>query len=243
MGVAIGFVLVAGGLPAAAGVVLDQSVVISHDPKDDAFHDIDSAADWAQTFTVGLGGTLTAVGLEVWADRPLTHSLRVDIRPTVNRVPLESNTAPLASATLAPSALPVLPPVDGFIPMFTMVDFSAADVPVTPGEVLALVLRSDEPNGPPGHEYLWSSTHQFVSIYPGGQFASPVCWQDLGKACPRVCGGPGSRIPDVCGRARAVLPLAAHRRRGGAAAMATAVVVGRLTSSLRTRCPGHGRSY
>jgi hypothetical protein len=113
--------------------------------------------DWAQTFTVGLTGTLT--GIDIWVDRPaaVTMPLLYDIRTTLAGIPTEpdSSSNVLAYGSIDASMMPIAgtgTPRSGM----THIDISSASLSVTAGDVLAIVLRSDDPGtGCCGFTYSW----------------------------------------------------------------------------------------
>ena len=135
-----------------AGVLLDQSF-------DGGDQGLTAGAtgpfDQAQTFTVGVSGILDRIDvlIEHFHFAGFTGDLLFDIRPTVGGVPTESNTVVLASGTASPASVPTS---FGFFSF----DVRSFDVPVTPGEQLAIVLRS------PLGTYSWEG--QANSPYRGG---------------------------------------------------------------------------
>jgi hypothetical protein len=134
--------------------------------------------DWAQTFTVGISGLLT--GFDVWVDRPsaVTMPLLYDIRKTFAGVPTEPDTGSdiLASGSVNALSIPVYSNGNPRSPL-SHVDISS--FPVTVGDVLAIVLRSDDPGtGCCGYTYSWMGDDP-ASVYirgnafiraPGGIF-------------------------------------------------------------------------
>jgi hypothetical protein len=153
--------------PAGRAATLDQSHVIQPDPTTAAYGHVNEAGDRAQTFTVGLGGRLDRLDLQVFRAQtePLLVPLRVEIRGTSGGVPLPDDAPVLASAALAPESVPywnngVSQPV-----VLTPVDLSASNLVVSPGDVLAIVLRSSAPAG--SLAYAW----QFQPT-PGGGYAA-----------------------------------------------------------------------
>lgn len=124
----------------------------------------------AQTFTVGMTGTLLRVDVMVGRDPEFApgkqaRDLEVEIRRTADGLP--TNTL-LASVRVEPGDIPVVPdpPLN---PGFLEVDFSARGLRVTAGEVLAIALRCpaclEHPSGP----YLWMVSRN--NPYPRGRFA------------------------------------------------------------------------
>jgi hypothetical protein len=118
----------------------------------------------AQTFTVGVTGLLTSVGLQVVTDAAhvAVQDLVVEIRPTVNGVPVDNDSNVLAKATLSPAAIPA-----GFSQWatFTTVDLRAAHLFVTRGDVLAIVLTTTEQ----ATGYTWT-TKENATYSGGGSF-------------------------------------------------------------------------
>jgi len=123
-----------------------------------------NASDIAQTLTVGISGLLTRVDVQVYVDalfKP-THDLIVEIRPTVNGVPDDNDASVLATATAKPGAVPV-----GFAggANFTSFDLRTAQLRVTRGDVLAIVLKTaDTAAG-----YFWI-TKESATYSAGGFF-------------------------------------------------------------------------
>ena len=103
-----------------------------------------SPNEQAQTFTVGITGFLTQVDLAV-ANRFLgSADLLFDVRPTtLAGVPLENNGSALVNLTVSPADLPTFTTFP-----ISFYSFVVAGIPVTDGDVLALVLRASAP--PPG---------------------------------------------------------------------------------------------
>jgi hypothetical protein len=120
---------------AKATPVVDQSFI---PPGTAAFtvpisNQFASFIDGAQTFTVGLNGTLASVELFIGFDTTQNGAI-VDIRPTVGGVPVENDALALASVFLPSSGIPQFPE-------FASIDFSAFNVALHTGDVLALVIR------------------------------------------------------------------------------------------------------
>lgn len=150
--------------PAGRAATLDQSHVIQPDPNVAGYAGVNEAGDRAQTFTVGLGGRLDRVDLQVFRDpaAPAQVPLRVEIRSTSSGVPAPDDAPLLASGVLAPESVPIK---NNAVPqpvVLTAVDLSASNLVVSPGDVLAIVLRSSAPSGTLG--YGW----QFQPVAGGG---------------------------------------------------------------------------
>ncbi len=145
--------------PAARADVMDQSFNPGLPPP--AFGGFVAAGglDTSQTFTVGLSGYLTSVSVAVAETADVNQDLRVDIRPVLADGfpdPLDSDV--LASGTLSAASVPVIAstiagPFDFAAIAFLNVDLSAANLLVTPGEVLAITLESDATSG----GYAWAA--------------------------------------------------------------------------------------
>jgi hypothetical protein len=157
--------LVIGSRPLHAQT-LDQSV----NPPGGFLHNVNADYDWAQTFTVGLSGQLTRVDVPVTKEAATTIlPLRVEVRrTTASGSPTSDNAGLLASASLAASLFPTYEQSDPQNPFWISADLSAANLRVSPGDVLAIVLHSDEPNDPFVRGYYWRSYPQGLDDYPGG---------------------------------------------------------------------------
>lgn len=119
---------------------------------------VGNVVDWAQTFTVGITGTLT--GFDVWVDRQseVSQPLLFDIRTTLAGVPSEPDFGPnvLASGSLPASMFLADAGSAGPPPSnFPHVELSSLSFSVVAGQVLALVLRSDDPGAASTLAYNW----------------------------------------------------------------------------------------
>lgn len=101
---------------------------------------VESDQQVAQTFTVGVGGKLVGLGLQVRTSNasPPSGDLLVDVRPTVGGVPVEDDALALANVAIPASDVPIFAPITD---EFVGVDLSPFSLYVTPGDVLAIVLR------------------------------------------------------------------------------------------------------
>lgn len=94
----------------------------------------------AQTFTVGRTGTLEAVAVRIGRLSALdSDQITLDLRRTVNGVPIEANTGPDILASLAKPAIDI-PPANGL--QGTFVRFDLPRLRVKKGDVLAVVLTT-----------------------------------------------------------------------------------------------------
>jgi len=94
----------------------------------------------AQTFTVGRTGTLEAVAVRIGRLSALdSDQITLDLRRTVNGVPIEANTGPEILASLAKPAVDI-PPANGL--QGTFVRFDLPRLRVKKGDVLAVVLTT-----------------------------------------------------------------------------------------------------
>jgi len=99
---------------------------------------ITSGVDKAQTFTVGVEGTLTSIDLLV-RGVPGGSDLMIDIRGvTPGDVPTESDSVVVESVTIPNASVPVPPPP----PPFLRVHLTSG-ITVSPGDVFAIVLRAE----------------------------------------------------------------------------------------------------
>jgi hypothetical protein len=143
-----GFILVGTSQVTTSAPILDQSF----EPATlNRFLGIAPGDSGAQTFTVGITGILSAV--DVLVERNGDADLQFDIRPAANGVPVESDSMTLASVTVPASTVPL--PAS-----FLEFDLSSFGIPVSQGEVLAIVLSGNSrwfgaPNDPysPGAAY------------------------------------------------------------------------------------------
>jgi len=116
---------------------------------------ISQIVDTSQTFTVGVSGTLAHVDMRVGRhDDTVTDPLLFDVRTTSGGIPSTPNSGGdiLASVSIPASTIPTIGTAD---PAFFSVDLTPFTVPVTAGEVLAIVLRS---NAPSNGSYVWVGT-------------------------------------------------------------------------------------
>ena len=108
--------------------------------------------DCAQTFTVQTTGTLTCVELQLSGNSSM-DTLRVDIRATQatgTNPPQEDDVMVLGSAFVDASTLGA---TRGIVP----VDLSATDIPVTQGDLLAIVIRRTT-GADPVAAFIWGDT-------------------------------------------------------------------------------------
>lgn len=130
----------------------------------------------AQTFTVGVSGMLTR--FDAWivysGERFPVPTVDWEIRPTLNGVPVESDTASLASGTFLSSDAP-----QNW--SFYTINLSSP-VPVSSGEVLAIVL--DTPPGYNGVSVSWQGEepnpynggYAFVGVPVGAPDPNATAW-------------------------------------------------------------------
>jgi hypothetical protein len=129
--------------------------------------------DYAQTFTVGLTGTMTSV--DVWITRQsqvfTNADLLWDIRSTSFRqplidttftnVPTNADASALASGSISPNNVPFAPNVGTWMSISL-----GAGVQVTTGDILALVLRLED-------RFIISNTYLWFGVgpnpYSGGE--------------------------------------------------------------------------
>jgi hypothetical protein len=144
---------------ARATVVLDQAVEPSiTDPSDIAL--FNQGSSFAQTFTVGVAGTLDHIDVLTRVSNTSSGNLDFDIRPTVGGVPVTSDSLVLASGQVSSSLFPVYPPSNTWA--WITLDVSSAHVNVIPGEVLTISLTPELLQG----AYEWAGTSG--DVYAGG---------------------------------------------------------------------------
>ena len=100
----------------------------------------------AQTFTVGITGQLTDIQVLIEGFSQ-TADLVVDVRPTVNGLPVSDDSAILGEVAIPASEIP------GFPFTFVNFDFYSRNIHVTTGDELAVVLRIDKSSQ--GGDYSW----------------------------------------------------------------------------------------
>lgn len=154
-----------GSVATGTGVTLDQAfdpVVNPHGQPGavgaDMRHSVEGHRfEKAQTFTVGLDGTLEAFDFYLLKGPhgTITEDLIIEIRPTVAGAPSPSSV--LATVTIPPSAV-----TSSF--QYIHVDVSSFGIEVAAGDVLAVSMRSDDPIG-----YTWYGLMDGLATYAGGQ--------------------------------------------------------------------------
>ena len=133
-----------------AAPIVDQSYDAVADGSSGGIN-VESDQQLAQTFTVGVTGTLVTVEVQARVSTvfPPGGDLLLDIRPTVDGVPVEDDSLALASVAVPVADVPPFVPWTG---NFVSVDLSPFSVHVTAGEVLAIVLRQSGTGS-----YIWLS--------------------------------------------------------------------------------------
>ncbi|MEM1225168.1 MAG: PEP-CTERM sorting domain-containing protein [Planctomycetota bacterium] len=164
---AIGCLAAGFGSPVGAGIVTDQSVNAFTAPSPSGEiggPSIDDLENTLQTFTVGIGGTLNSIEVQVQqsdgtfpGDLP-NEDLTLSILGTTGGVPDFGQN--LGSVSLPASSIPAF---DGFTSgPFTAYDLSGLGIAVSPGDVLAFQLSSTTTIG---SYFIYDSE---VDIYGGG---------------------------------------------------------------------------
>ena len=124
--------LLCGVHHAAAVPVLDQSF----EPQEPLFFlGTSREGNSAQTFTVGITGILSRVDVLVEKNGPFPE-LRLDVRPTVDGLPIEDDNAALAAVTIPLASIPSPH-------AFLRFDVSSFGIRVSQGELLAIVLTGN----------------------------------------------------------------------------------------------------
>ena len=124
---------------------------------------------WAQTFTVGIDGLLTGIGLQIWNENTNTvQDLIVDLVETVGGKPIGDV---LASITLGLDDVPT--PEEARAQGFFLLDVSAFGIYVSAGDVLAVQLSAPyhgtPPSSPTVMSYDWM---EHATNYAGGTLYS-----------------------------------------------------------------------
>jgi hypothetical protein len=149
-------------------------------PTNQEASNVTNGIDWAQTFAVGITGTMT--GFDAWVDHAdgITQPLLYDIRTVDAGSPSLPNAGIniLASGSVAASALLTADGVSGGPEpgSFPHIDLASPGVPVVAGEVLALVLRTNDPGVAQGVAYTWHGDSP--GAYAGGSpfFRTSTTW-------------------------------------------------------------------
>lgn len=150
----------------------------------------------AQTFTVGVTGTLSRTRLDMMQnDLQPGSELTLDVRPTdaETGAPLADGGSGLGSIVVDATLLPGEPGGWDF-------DFSSQAIPVVAGQRLAIVARSNVPHGEGGIRTVWVGVE---ATYAGGE-----AWVGTSSRSPQPSSGgavdcaPSSRHPLIpAGRA------------------------------------------
>lgn len=118
-----------------------------------------SQPDGAQTFTVGAAGVLAQIQVQVRRNTESSPDLVIDLRPTLGGAPLDDDASALASTTISAASLPL------GVPTWVTLDAGGANVVVSPGDRLAIVLTVPDSTTPA--TYFWLEDES--NPYPGGQ--------------------------------------------------------------------------
>lgn len=154
----MGIIALGSAVPASAAV-LDQNFATTDDPNHSTGVGIVTTS-LAQTFTVGVTGTLAAVEFRILKFFGTTGDLTVDIRPLVGGAPDPDAADALGTATVSNGDIGAF----GAVPYAwstILVDFSAANIAVAAGDMLAFVLSS-----PIGEKF--GVQTDYTDAYPGG---------------------------------------------------------------------------
>ena len=134
---------------AEAALILDQSQGTTLPPPAFGGPIRNDFIDIAQTFTVGLGGILGRVEVALSRLVDTAGPLNVEIRSTIAGLP-----DPLSASVVAEGVLTAADVPNGPQFAFVGVDLLSENFVVAPGDVLAIVLRSDTTAG----GYFWAFT-------------------------------------------------------------------------------------
>lgn len=171
--IVVAFIVFAIGFCPRAFAVVDQQLLPSSWTNEGNVG-AGNGIDWTQTFTVGVTGQLIGFDVAVGRNSVVVQPLLYDIRRTVGGVATQDDTGPnvLVSGTVSAQAIPVVPPLTPQLPLpsLTHIDVSSAALSVTAGDLLAIVLRSDDPglqiSG--GRTYSWYGLSTDINPYTGG---------------------------------------------------------------------------
>ncbi len=142
--------------PAAAAPILDQSSVLTQ-----SVGGLITVTDFtpAQSFTVGAGGLLSQIDVQIRRDVGVFDDAFLDVWASAGNGP--TGASPLFSVTIPNSEIPELP--NTLSVPFTSVDVTSAGLNVQPGEQYVVALRRSAPFGDPVVSWAWGRPE-----YPGG---------------------------------------------------------------------------
>lgn len=143
--------------PVSAGTVLDQNFVTTDNPNSNTGVGLASSS-LAQTFTVGLDGTLAAVEFNILKNSEPVFDLTVDIRTLIGGAPDPLAANALGTTTVAAADIGTFN-ANPYPWTSIRVDFGAAGIAVSAGDMLAFVLTG----GPYGVQT------DYTDSYAGGQ--------------------------------------------------------------------------
>jgi PEP-CTERM motif len=139
--------------------------------------------DWSQTFTVGISGQLTGVDVAIERLSVVQQPLLYDIRRTAGGVPTSANSGVnvLATGSISAESVPIVQNGTKQLPSLTHLDISGSDILVTAGDILAIVLRSNDPGGGGALTYEWHGTrpgdpYDRGSAFVRDRFSQPDQW-------------------------------------------------------------------
>lgn len=156
-------------LVSAQTIVTDQSFVPS---SSIGSYGIDGSHSRAQTFTVGVGGILSSIDVDVVGINS-SESVLWDLRPTSGGVPAASNTNTLASGNIMSSALP-----QGSFSFYS-IDVSSFNIAATPGDVYAIAFRGTSGNTVLSWRVSTAGGYAGGSFFDGSPSGGNINWSSL----------------------------------------------------------------
>lgn len=175
---------------ASAAPLLDQQAELIGNPS--ALGGFSNSLTRAQTFTVGIRGTLTTVELTVSGGA----TARFEIHPTTNGLPVLGSEA-LGSAEVTFDTPSLDPPIQ------VVLDFTSAGIEVEIGDVLAIVQRPGTFSVDPFNTPFWHRTNSAYRYEEGSYYStvgtSPNDFIDFvpSDAAFRTWVEPGPAVPDT----------------------------------------------
>jgi hypothetical protein len=152
--------LLAANSPARADIVLDQSNVYPTFIADLA---VITGQELAQTWTVGLEGTLAQIDVQISKETGTTGDVTLTIRATADGVPDSDDSQVLFATVISLDDIPTIDDHFQNVPL-TSIDVSDAGLAVQPGDVLTVALSRMGPGSPP-----WVTWRCGPPTYQGGQ--------------------------------------------------------------------------
>lgn len=146
----------------ASATILDQNFVTTDNPNHGTGFGFNTATSLAQSFTVGITGALAAVEFNILKTAGTTGDLKVDIRPLVSGDAPDPDASDTLGSVTVDNGVISTAGAQPYSWTTLLVDFSAANIAVTAGDMLAFVLTTTL-----GEEFAVQT--DFLNAYSGGK--------------------------------------------------------------------------